>query len=104
MNGGHCLMQDAVNIVAYEDVEITTRSHPDAFPSALRQKRKTQTKLHAQGDQGTVVRVWNPLMSTCEFDVITDKAYYAGFREMSCVWSSRSLLKRVAGALGTVYP
>ncbi|KAH0838782.1 DNA-directed RNA polymerase I kDa polypeptide [Lanmaoa asiatica] len=22
------------------------RSHPDAFPSALRQKRKTQTKIH----------------------------------------------------------
>lgn len=23
-----------------------TRSHPDAFPSALSQKRKTQTKVH----------------------------------------------------------
>lgn len=31
---------------AYENIEITTRSHPDAFPSALRQKRKTQTKTH----------------------------------------------------------
>ena len=29
---------------AYENIEITTRSHPDAFPSALRQARKTQTK------------------------------------------------------------
>ena len=31
---------------AYENIEITTRSHPDAFPSALQQKRKTQTKAH----------------------------------------------------------
>ncbi|KAJ7171561.1 DNA-directed RNA polymerase I kDa polypeptide [Mycena crocata] len=40
---------------SYENTEITTRSDPDAFPSALRQKRKTQTKLHDQGDQGTLV-------------------------------------------------
>ncbi|KAG6852559.1 hypothetical protein C0991_010931 [Blastosporella zonata] len=40
---------------SYEDIEITTRSHPDAFPSALRQKRKTQTKMHEKGDQGTLV-------------------------------------------------
>lgn len=33
-------------IQAYENTEIITRSHPDAFPSALRQKRKTQTKIH----------------------------------------------------------
>ncbi|KAG9310389.1 hypothetical protein JVU11DRAFT_9526 [Chiua virens] len=31
---------------SYENTEIITRSHPDAFPSALRQKRKTQTKVH----------------------------------------------------------
>ncbi|EGN92719.1 hypothetical protein SERLA73DRAFT_127310 [Serpula lacrymans var. lacrymans S7.3] len=31
---------------SYENTEITTRSHPEAFPSALRQKRKTQTKIH----------------------------------------------------------
>jgi len=31
---------------SYENIEITTRSHPDAFPSALQQKRKTQTKTH----------------------------------------------------------
>lgn len=35
---------------AYENIEITTRSHPDAFPSALRQKRKTQTKTHEGSD------------------------------------------------------
>ncbi|RDB15617.1 DNA-directed RNA polymerase I subunit RPA12 [Hypsizygus marmoreus] len=40
---------------SYEDIEITTRSHPEAFPSALRQKRKTQTKQHKKGDQGTLV-------------------------------------------------
>ena len=31
---------------AYENSEITTHSHPDAFPSSLRQKRKTRTKIH----------------------------------------------------------
>ena len=40
---------------AYDNIVITTRSHPDAFPSALRQKRKTQTKQHEKGDQGTLV-------------------------------------------------
>ncbi|KAK7008154.1 DNA-directed RNA polymerase subunit [Favolaschia claudopus] len=40
---------------SYENIEITTRSDPDAFPSALRQKRKTQTKLHDSGNQGTLV-------------------------------------------------
>lgn len=34
-------------VLAFENIEITTRSHPDAFPSPLRQARKTQTKkLH----------------------------------------------------------
>ncbi|KAH9005812.1 DNA-directed RNA polymerase I kDa polypeptide [Lactarius hatsudake] len=31
---------------SYENSEITTHSHPDAFPSSLRQKRKTRTKIH----------------------------------------------------------
>lgn len=38
-----CLAQFST---AYENIEITTRSHPDAFPSALQQKRRTQTKTH----------------------------------------------------------
>jgi len=46
---------------AYEGIEITTRSHPEAFPSALRQRRKTQTKQHDKGDQGTLVRAYFPL-------------------------------------------
>jgi hypothetical protein len=45
-----------LNVLAYENVSITTRSDPEAFPSALRQKRKTQTKHHDTGDQGTLVR------------------------------------------------
>lgn len=40
---------------SYENIRITTHSHPDAFPSALRQKRKTQTKHHEGADQGTAV-------------------------------------------------
>ncbi|TFK47913.1 DNA-directed RNA polymerase I kDa polypeptide [Heliocybe sulcata] len=35
---------------SYENIVITTRSHPDAFPSALRQRGKTQTKVH-EGDE-----------------------------------------------------
>ncbi|KAI0717503.1 DNA-directed RNA polymerase I kDa polypeptide [Lentinus tigrinus ALCF2SS1-7] len=35
---------------SYENIEIVTRSHPEAFPSALRQKRKTQTKVHAANE------------------------------------------------------
>ncbi|TDL22283.1 DNA-directed RNA polymerase I kDa polypeptide [Rickenella mellea] len=40
---------------SYEDIEITTRSHPEAFPSALRQKRKTQTKIHESGETRMIV-------------------------------------------------
>lgn len=41
-----------LSCAAYENIEITTHSRPDAFPSALRQKlRKTQTKVH-EGDDG----------------------------------------------------
>ncbi|KAJ3751195.1 DNA-directed RNA polymerase I kDa polypeptide [Lentinula detonsa] len=40
---------------AYENIKITTRSHPDAFPSALRQKRKTQTKTHDSDNLGDLV-------------------------------------------------
>ena len=40
---------------AYENVIITTHSSAEAFPSALLQKRKTQTKHHEKGDQGTMV-------------------------------------------------
>ncbi|KAH7107257.1 hypothetical protein BKA62DRAFT_610789, partial [Auriculariales sp. MPI-PUGE-AT-0066] len=34
---------------SYDNIKITTRSHPDAFPSELRQKRKTQT--HSSGGE-----------------------------------------------------
>ncbi|KZT09025.1 DNA-directed RNA polymerase I kDa polypeptide [Laetiporus sulphureus 93-53] len=35
---------------SYENIETVTRSHPDAFPSLLRQKGKTQTKVHDAND------------------------------------------------------
>lgn len=35
---------------SFENIEIVTESHPDAFPSALRQARKTQTKKIDQLD------------------------------------------------------
>jgi hypothetical protein len=35
---------------AYENSKITTYSHPDAFPSSLRQRRKTRTKVHEGSD------------------------------------------------------
>lgn len=39
-----------LNFKAYENIQVVTRSHPDAFPSALRQKSKTQTKIHEGED------------------------------------------------------
>jgi hypothetical protein len=53
---------------AYENIEITTRSHPEAFPSALRQKRKTQTKVHEADAALLKVRSIlcdNPLLIDC---------------------------------------
>ena len=38
---------------AYENIEVTTKSHPEAFPSVLREKRKTQTI----SDQGLETRL-----------------------------------------------
>jgi hypothetical protein len=35
---------------AYENSKITTHSHPEAFPSSLRQLRKTTTKVHEGSD------------------------------------------------------
>ena len=43
---------------AYENVVVTTRSHPEAFPSALRQKRKIQTKVHESGEMRTIVSLF----------------------------------------------
>ncbi|KAG9014772.1 DNA-directed RNA polymerase I core subunit rpa12 [Tulasnella sp. JGI-2019a] len=31
---------------SFENIEVVTRSHPDAFPSALRDARKIQTTQH----------------------------------------------------------
>ena len=46
MRAATTVIDHVVLSTAYENIEITTRSHPDAFPSALQQKRKTQTKTH----------------------------------------------------------
>jgi DNA-directed RNA polymerase I subunit RPA12 len=43
---------------AYDNIEVTTRSHPDAFPSALKEKRTTQTKVHETYDASTFVRIF----------------------------------------------
>lgn len=54
--------------LAYENIEIVTRNHPEAFPSALRQKRKTQTKVHAANED--LLKVGYPFssMSNCLVD------------------------------------
>ncbi|THH04792.1 hypothetical protein EW145_g5259 [Phellinidium pouzarii] len=41
--------------LAYENIKITTHSHPEAFPSVLQQKRKTQTKIHESGEARMIV-------------------------------------------------
>ncbi|KAK0464814.1 transcription factor S-II-domain-containing protein [Armillaria novae-zelandiae] len=48
---------------SYENIQITTHSDPDAFPSALRQKRKTQTKHHEGRRQGH--RRMSPVSEMC---------------------------------------
>lgn len=35
-----------IPLLAFENIEVVTRSHPDAFPSALRDARKIQTTQH----------------------------------------------------------
>lgn len=40
---------------AYENTVVSTRSHLDAFPSALKLKRTTQTLVHESADLGTKV-------------------------------------------------
>lgn len=42
-------------VKAYENTIVTTRSHPDAFPSALKLMRTTQTLVHESADLGTKV-------------------------------------------------
>ncbi len=52
------LLRVLLATTAYENIEIVTRSHPDAFPSALRQKGKTQTKVHDSEDALLKVRTF----------------------------------------------
>lgn len=78
---------------AYENIEIVTRSHPDAFPSALSQKRKTQTKVH----QGKVLpKVRHPPQIHKH-----PSSLRPGLRKMSRVWTHGSLLR---GKTGTSSP
>ncbi len=41
---------------AYENIVVSTQSHPNAFPSALKMKKATLTKIHEGADLGTKVR------------------------------------------------
>ena len=76
---------------AYENVIVTTRSDPEAFPSALRQKRKTETKQHEKGDQGTLVSGRFSVFSLLNVGI--DKW------KMSGLWAFGCLLERNTGAL-----
>lgn len=70
---------------AYENIEIVTRSHPDAFPSPLHQKRKTQTKVHAGEDALLRVRSRHPLrrlyLITALCPQVTEKCPSCGHME-----------------------
>jgi hypothetical protein len=76
---------------AYENVIITTRSDPEAFPSALRQKRKTQTKHHETGDQGTLVR------RLLEQVFLAKHSRIIGVREVPIMWPYGGIFKGNAG-------
>ena len=81
----------ATATAAYENIEIITRSHPDAFPSALSQKRKTQTKIH----QGKVL----PKVHTATRRNRTSNHHslLPGLGKMSRMWTYGSLLRRKTG-------
>jgi len=76
---------------SYENTEIVTHSHPDAFPSALLQKRKTQTKIH-EGDAA--------LLKVCVHDLILEGSLilHTGHGEMFKLWTYGGLFEGVAGA------
>ena len=84
-------------IKAYENTQITTRSHRDAFPSALQQKRKTQTKKHDNYDQGTLVSHLAPKVQLIFIQL-------SGFREMPGLRTFISLFKGDAGQFFAVCP
>ncbi|KAG6373205.1 transcription factor S-II-domain-containing protein [Boletus reticuloceps] len=69
-------------IAAYENIEIITRSQPDAFPSALRQKRKTQTKIH-QGKELPKVSTVIPSERVVHRTQVTEKCPACGHLEAS---------------------
>ena len=52
----HSTISYGIYLLAYENTVVTTRSHPDAFPSVLKLKRTTQTLVHESADLGTKVR------------------------------------------------
>lgn len=80
---------------AYENIEITTHSRPDAFPSALRQKlRKTQTKVH-EGDDG-LLKV-TPVRPTDRL-TLCSRAPDAGLGEVPGVRARGGVLEGAAGA------
>lgn len=54
---------------AYENITVVTRSHPDAFPSALRQKGKTQTKEH---DSEAALLLVRPVPSLYTIERLSD--------------------------------
>jgi hypothetical protein len=86
-----CLINSRCD-AAYENIEITTHSRPDAFPSALRQKlRKTQTKIHG-GDEGLLrVRV------TISFRGMGRSSVYSGGGEVPELRAHGSVLEGDAG-------
>lgn len=77
---------------AYENITIVTRSHPDAFPSALRQKGKTQTKTHDSEDALLKVRplkLFIPSSRSHDYCAV-------GHRKVPKLWSHGSIFKRDA--------
>ena len=84
---------------AYENIEIVTRSHPEAFPSALRQKRKTQTKVHAANED--LLKVGNHTRRTLSARHLIPSRAIIGYGKVSGVRTHGGILQ---GSPGTPSP
>jgi DNA-directed RNA polymerase I subunit RPA12 len=69
---------------AYENSKIATHSHPDAFPSSLRQLRKTTTKVHEGSDallKVTIVTLFGEMLWTFYVGQVTETCPECGHME-----------------------
>jgi DNA-directed RNA polymerase I subunit RPA12 len=71
-------------MVAYENIVIATHSHPEAFPSALREKRKTKTKGTGEVETRLKASPWIVKFVSLIAIKVTEQCPQCGYHE---AWS-----------------